>query len=126
MTPKILIVEDDHFLIKAMSYKLKQAGFDIQLCEDGSCVIKKAREFLPNLILLDLVMPNQDGFETLKILKSDLVLSQIPVIVTSNLSQDSDIKQAKKLGAAHYLIKSDTSLQSIIDTVSTYLSKPLI
>lgn len=120
---KILIVEDDQFLVKIYQTKLESEGFDIELALDGEEGIEKAAKFMPELILLDLILPKMNGFEVLKKLKTDEKTKNIPVIVLSNLGQESDVKQGMELGAVDYLIKSDHSINEIIDKIKSKLEK---
>ncbi|MDD3888148.1 MAG: response regulator [Patescibacteria group bacterium] len=120
---KILIVEDDQFLVKIYQTKLESEGFDIELALDGEEGIEKAGKFMPELILLDLILPKMNGFEVLKKLKTDEKTKNIPVIVLSNLGQESDVKQGMELGAVNYLIKSDHSINEIIDKIKKELEK---
>ena len=116
MTPKkILIAEDEKPMANALSLKLRSAGFETTLVYDGESAISAARESPFDLILLDLVMPKKDGFLVLTELKKLKITT--PVIVSSNLSQEEDIKRAKELGARDYFIKSNTTLAEIVEKV---------
>jgi DNA-binding response OmpR family regulator len=103
---KILIVEDDSFLLQMYATKLEKAGYDVKSAIDGIQGLKKVKEYLPDLILLDLVMPGQDGFYFLEELKKDMDIKLIPVIILSNLSAREDVQRCLKLGAKDYLIKA--------------------
>lgn len=103
---RILVVEDDKFLRSILSARLMREGFTVEEAVDGSEALKKIEEFQPKLILLDLVMPDIDGFEVLKRMRENDALSKIPVLVLSNLGQDEDIRRAKDLGAKEYLVKA--------------------
>jgi CheY-like chemotaxis protein len=120
---KVLVAEDDKFLIKAYSAKLAKEGFTIIMAINGNEVITKAKAEIPDVILLDLIMPEKNGFDALYELKQDETTKNIPVIITSNLSQESDIKRGKDLGAADYLVKSDTPIQEIIGRIKQVLAK---
>jgi len=122
-TKRILLAEDDKFISRAYKDGLTRAGFEVETAYDGNEALKKIRANKPNLILLDLVMPDKDGFETLEELHLDKKLKKIPVIVLSNLGQDSDVKKGKELGAVDYLIKSDHSMKEVIEKVKFYLAK---
>ncbi len=120
----ILIVEDEHAIAKALQLKLQHSGFDVQVVSNGKealalCEKKKARRF--DLILLDLIMPIMNGFDFLAALKSKGV--DIPVIVSSNLSQDEDIKRAKALGADDYYVKSEIPISGVVEHVQKILKK---
>jgi DNA-binding response OmpR family regulator len=115
---KILIAEDDSFLGNAYKMKLTKAGHELQLAADGEAALKKLESFTPDVIVLDLIMPNIDGFGVLEKVKADDRFKNIPVIVASNLGQEEDIKKAKKLGANDYVIKSDLSLNQLIEKIT--------
>ncbi len=118
----ILIAEDDTFLANAYRMKLKKAGYKVTIARDGEEAIKKVKEEKPDLILLDLVMPNKDGFETLEALKKDAKHKDVPVVITSNLGQKEDIEKCKKLGARDYIVKSDIALEELVGKIEEYLS----
>lgn len=120
---KILVAEDDKFLTKVYQAKLTKAGFEVQIAFDGEEVEKLLQNFTPNLILLDLVMPKKDGFSVLKDLKALEKYKNIPVIVTSNLSQVEDKQKAMMLGASDYIVKSDIPIQGIVDKIQEFLPK---
>ena len=112
---RILIAEDEKPMANALSLKLSSAGFEITLVYDGEAAVTAAKKAPFDLIILDLVMPVKDGFFVLEELKKLKISTK--VIVSSNLSQEEDIKRAKELGASDYFIKSDTSLAEIVDKV---------
>ncbi len=118
---KILVVEDDQFYSSIFQKKLTLEGFNVTTASDGEQCIKAVRENTFDLILLDMVMPVKDGLQTLKELKNDEVLKQIPVIILSNLGQESDIEETKKLGAIDYIVKSNMSVQQMVDKVKKYV-----
>lgn len=118
---KILIVEDDKFLLKAYKIKLEKEGFDIIMASDGNMGLEMAKKDPPSLILLDLMLPKMDGFEFLKKIKSDEKLKHIPVITISVLSQKADHEKAMELGAEGYFIKTDYTLEEIIEKIKNYL-----
>lgn len=119
---KILLVEDDRFLIKAVYTKFAQKGFEVVLANDGDEAISKAKMEKPELVLLDMVLPKKSGFEVLRELKSNPETSAIPVFILSNLAQDQDIQEGKALGAVDYIIKSNTSLSEIVEKVANFLA----
>ena len=91
---RILLAEDDRFLRKAAEVTLKRHGFTVLTASDGHDALRQARAEMPDLVLLDLIMPKLQGFEVLRTLKQDPRTEGIPVIVLSNLSQASDVQQA--------------------------------
>jgi DNA-binding response OmpR family regulator len=118
---KILVVEDDQFLSNAYKLKLTKSGFETLVATDGNEALKVLEEFTPDLILLDLIMPNLDGFGTLTALNADEKLKSIPVIVASNLGQKEDIEKAKELGAKDFIIKSNVSIEEIVQKVNSVI-----
>lgn len=116
---KILIIEDEKTLSKALELKLTLLGFAVTTAFDGengvAILLKESFE----LILLDLVMPKMGGLEVLAILKEKNILT--PVMVLSNLSQESDMRRTKELGAKEFFIKSSTPLMTIVGRVMELL-----
>jgi DNA-binding response OmpR family regulator len=117
MAKKILVAEDDKFLSTAYRVKLTKAGFDVRVVGDGQEALNSLQTFIPDFILLDLVMPVKDGFATLEAIKADEKLKTIPVIVASNLGQKEDCDRALKLGAKDFVVKSDLSLDALIQKI---------
>ena len=113
----ILIAEDDRFYGNMFETKLQKEGFDVLVCDNGKNLLAAVSSRKPDLILLDLIMPVMDGFETLKELKANSGSRDIPVVVLSNLGQDEDIERAKKEGAVDYLVKSNLSIQEMVQKV---------
>ena len=118
---KILIVEDDKYLANAHRVKLSKSGFEAMIAYDGEQAIQTLESFSPDLIVLDLIMPNKDGFAVLAELKQNPKWQHIPVIVTSNLSQKEDINRALELGAANYIIKSNSDLNDLLVKIHTII-----
>ncbi len=121
---KILIVEDDQFLLEMYSAKLKGAGFQIEIAKDGEEALDKAFEFKPDLILLDIVLPKMDGFEVLKRLKENPVLRKIRVIALTNLGQQGEVQKGTSLGADDYFIKAHFTPSEVAYRVSNFLKNP--
>jgi len=119
MTKRILIVDDEKPLAKALELKLIHEDFEAKAVYNGVDAITELGAKPYDLVLLDLVMPQEDGFTVLaNIQKLKLKTS---VIVSSNLSQEEDIDKAKSLGAIDYFIKSDTTLAEIVDKINKYM-----
>jgi DNA-binding response OmpR family regulator len=122
--PRILLIEDDRFLRRAADAALRRHGFTVLTAVDGEEGLRLARAEKPDLVLLDLIMPGMQGFEVLKLLKADADTSSIPVIVLSNLGQDSDVQHALAAGAADYLIKANLALDMLIARVKIVFEAP--
>lgn len=119
---KIVVVEDDKILLKALNVELLSNGFDVFSASDGESGLKLITKELPKLVLLDLVMPKMHGFEVLKELKSKKKTKNIPVIILSNLGQESDIEKGMELGATDYYHKASTNLGSLSEKIEEILS----
>lgn len=118
---KILIAEDDQFLANAYRVKFEKEGFEVVIAYNGEDALEKLNNFMPDAILLDLIMPKKDGFATIADLKAHSSWKKIPIVVTSNLSQIQDFNRAKELGAIDYLVKSETPISKIVEMVRKYI-----
>lgn len=116
---RILILEDEAPIARAMQLKLESSGYEADVAKNGEEGLEKVKNGKYNLILLDLVMPVLDGFGFLEALKEEKI--QIPVIVSSNLGQDEDFEKAKKLGAKDYFVKSNTPINKVMEHVEGVL-----
>ena len=114
---RVLLAEDDRFLRKAAETALKRQGFTVLPAVDGEEALRMARAETPDIVLLDLIMPKLQGFEVLRALKADPATAKIPVIILSNLGQESDVKQATEAGAVGYFVKANLSLQDLVKRV---------
>ncbi len=116
-THRILIIEDDHFLSSILKSRLEKEGFTVMQAFDGDDGLVMVRKERPDAVLLDLIMPKVSGFEVLEGISADPELSTIPVLIASNLGQDSDIEKAKTLGAHDYYVKVRTSIDELAQMV---------
>ena len=119
----VLLIEDDRFLLKIYSNRLKLKKYDVFMASEGEEGIRMALDKKPDIILLDIMLPKMDGFEVLEQLKDNVKTKKIPVIILSNLSQKKDKETADLLGAVDFLVKTDVSLDTIIDKVNQYVLK---
>lgn len=118
---KILVAEDDNFLANAYRVKLTKADFEVRIVSDGDKAIEALKSFVPDLIILDLVMPGMDGFSVLEIIKDSEEYKNIPVLVASNLGESEDIVKATKLGASDYIVKTELSMKKLIEKIGVLL-----
>jgi DNA-binding response OmpR family regulator len=114
---KILVVEDDEAVLKPLALALRAEGFDVKIAEDGEKGIAAFYESLPDLILLDLILPKINGFEVLKKIRIDAALHKIPIIILSNLAREGEIKKGLAEGAEEYIVKTNFSLQHLLEKV---------
>lgn len=119
---KILIVEDEPSLLNPLVEKFKEKGFDVSSGQNGKAGLEKALELLPDLVLLDLVMPEMDGLTVLQRLRANEKSQNIKVIVLSNLSDVEKASKAAALGALDYIVKSDWKINDIVKRVTKVLA----
>jgi len=120
---KVLIIEDDKFLIKLYSDKLRRQKFEVFESLTGEEGLNRLSVEEPDLIILDLVLPGKNGFDVLKEVKDNPKTKDIPVIILTNLGQESDIKRGLDLGAAAYLVKTEFSVNQLAEKVKEHLTK---
>lgn len=101
----IILIDDEKYITDLYSKKFLQEGFNVFTANNGRDGIKLIKIYKPDLILLDIVMPQCDGFTVLKEIKSETETKNIPVIVLTNLGSETDKKEAINLGAGDYVIK---------------------
>ena len=119
----ILVIEDDQFLRDLIFKKLEKEGFKVEMAIDGQEGFNKIAELKPSLVLLDIILPIMDGFEVLKKIRShsDQAIQKIPIVLLSNLGQDTDVEKGKSLGANDYLVKAAFTTDEIVEKVKTHL-----
>ena len=118
---RILLVEDDRFLRRAAEASLRQRGFAVTVAADGEEALVKVRAEIPDLILLDLLMPKVTGMEVLRALRAEEATKWIRVLILSNSSREQDLEAIKELGVTDYLVKANLSLQELGDRVAQLL-----
>jgi len=121
--PCVLVAEDDRFIRRIATMALERQGFTVLTAEDGEAALRQVREALPDVVLLDLIMPKVQGFEVLRRLKQDPATAGVPVIVLSSLGQESDVQRALAAGAAGYLVKAERYMQNLADELDKVLRR---
>lgn len=119
--PTLLLIEDDTFLAGMYVTKLTMEHFNVELATDGEAGLAKAKDLLPDLILLDILLPKLNGFDVLRALKADAQTAAIPVVLLTNLGQKSDVLEGLNLGAADYLIKAHFMPSEVVDKIKEHL-----
>ncbi len=122
---RILITEDDQFIAKICREQFEQEGFEVHVAHDGRQAVKHLEKEIPDVVLLDLALPEIDGIGVLRFIRSKESLCGLPVIVLSNSSCFSGLAQAAwKAGATNFLNKGDHGPQSLVNEVRKLLSPP--
>ncbi|MFZ2189977.1 MAG: response regulator [Candidatus Magasanikiibacteriota bacterium] len=114
---KILIVEDDQFTIKLYTRLLTDTGYQIISTPAASEALSLAKLEKPDLIIMDLMLLDGNGFEVIKQVRKDKTLSKVPIITLSNLGQETDINEALKKGSNKYFVKSNTRFEEVVEAV---------
>jgi DNA-binding response OmpR family regulator len=122
---KVMLVEDDSFLREICSKKLTKEGYTVYEAIDGEQVLANIEQIKPDIVLLDIILPAVDGFQILQQIKSnpDKAVSEVPVIMLSNLGQEDDIKKAMDMGAKDYLVKAHFTTEEIVQKIKSILGK---
>lgn len=118
---KILIIEDEKILAEMYQDKFSEAGFKVSLAFASEEGINLAKKEKPDLILLDILLPRENGIQFLLRLRKIPEISQIPVVALSNYDEPKTKKEAEKLGAKDYLIKTEFTPTQLIEKIKKYL-----
>jgi two-component system alkaline phosphatase synthesis response regulator PhoP len=118
---KILIIEDEELLAQMYEKKLTLEGFVCFIADNGDDGLKLAIEKKPDLILLDIMMPNKDGLSTLEDIRNIPELANVPVIMLTNLSENNYVTHAKSLGAKDYIVKSNMDPSGVVEKIRKFL-----
>lgn len=116
---RVLIAEDEVSMAKALQLKLNTVGITADIVHNGDQAIIALQQHQYSVLLLDLMMPEVDGWEVLQFAKNNSVSTKI--IITSNLTQDEDKQKANSLGAIDFIVKADTPISEIADRVKELL-----
>ena len=122
---KILIVDDDMFLLDMYALKFQQAGFDVMTASDANAALVKLRELDgdPDLMLLDIVMPGMDGLELLEVMQKEGLAQKTAKIVLSNMGDQEDAKRGDALGACSYIVKANNTPSEVLEKVKEAMVK---
>lgn len=120
---RVLIIEDDKFLIKLYSDKLTREGFEVSMAISGEEGLNKVAVEKPDMVLLDIILPQKNGFEILSEMKLNPKTKNIPVVLLTNLGQEADIKKGLELGAVNYVVKTDFSITTLAQIVRESIAR---
>jgi DNA-binding response OmpR family regulator len=117
----IMIIEDDDFLRSLAVTKLQSSGFDVESASNGQDGLAKLQSSSADLLILDLMLPVMNGFDVLRTLRNDPQYKNLPVIVFSNMGEEKDIKICLDLGITDYMIKSNFTLDELVEKINMVL-----
>lgn len=121
--PKILMIEEDRFLRKIYRDKFSRVGFEFLEATNGEEGLNKIIYEKPDVVILDLMLPKKNGFDVLIDIKRNKNTQATPVIILSNLGQESDMKKGLSLGAEDYLVKTEVSLSEVVEKAKEQVAK---
>jgi len=117
----ILLIEDDPFLIDIYSTKLKEEGYGVEVADDGEEALDKIKAHKPDLILLDIVLPNVNGWEILRRIKKEEDLKNLKIIILSNLAEKEEVEKGMSSGADKYLVKAHFTPTEVVKEITQIL-----
>ncbi len=120
--PKIALIEDDVPIVQMYLSKFETEGFDVRSAGDGDSGLELIKEFRPDVILMDLMMPHTTGLQLMQSIRNLSVTAKTKIIVLTNMGNDEVAEQVKKLGADDYLIKSDLTPSQVAERVKQVMN----
>ena len=122
MNKRILIIEDESALQDALGETFSAKGYEVERAMDGDAGVSMAKVKIPDVVILDLILPKKSGFEVLEELKKDSSTKNIPILVLTNLEGSADVERALTGGATTYLVKTNYSLNEIVNKTESLLA----
>lgn len=120
----ILFIEDEPALQQTLGGFLKEQGYAVVPALDGAAGLAAIKSERPDLVLLDLILPKKHGLDVLREMRADPAIAAIPVIVLTNVESGDAIRQATELGAKAYLVKTNYSLDEVLEKVRAVMGQP--
>jgi DNA-binding response OmpR family regulator len=118
----VLVVDDDPDVCDLVTYKLEQSGFEVRRASDGDAALREVARQVPDLVLLDIMMPGISGLEVLERWRSDVATAAIPVVMLTAKAQENDVERGFQLGADDYVVKP-FSPRELVRRVTAVLSR---
>jgi two-component system alkaline phosphatase synthesis response regulator PhoP len=122
---KILVVDDEIYIVHILDFSLGMEGYEVVTALDGEQALAKVKTEEPDLIVLDIMMPKLDGYETCRVLKSDPETKHIPVILLSAKGRNVDQKMGFQVGADDYITKP-FSPRKLVERINLILGQPTV
>ncbi len=117
----ILLVEDEPLLGTLLRQRLEKEGFSVSLARDGSEGLELLKNKQFDLVLLDIILPKVSGFEFLEQAQADPQMQKVPIVITSNLGQETDLEKGQSLGAVGYFVKARISMEELVERIKEFL-----
>lgn len=118
----VFLIDDDQFLLEMYAVKFKSSGFEVEIASDSESALVKLRSgYLPDIVLLDVVMPKMSGFELLELLRKENLVANAKIIILSNLGQKEDIEKGKSLGVDDYVVKASFTPTEVVEKIKTLI-----
>jgi DNA-binding response OmpR family regulator len=112
--PKILVVDDDPFILMSLEFLMKKNGYDVMVARNGTEAMAIVEKQQPHLVLLDIMMPDVDGYQICKIIKSNPALANIKVVFMSAKTKEADVAKGYSLGASLYITKPFSTREMVV------------
>ena len=119
---RILLVEDEPLLGNLLRQRLDHEGFVVELVRDGESALNMLHTNPPDLMLLDIILPKISGFELMEKVQADPTIQKVPIVIISNLGQESDLEKGQSLGAIGYFIKAKISMEDLVGQIKSFLT----
>lgn len=120
---KILIVEDEPMLSSILKARFEKEGFEVTQAKDGVEALSLLKQNRYDLVLLDIILPKMSGFEVMESIKNDPNTNPTPIVIVSNLGQESDIQRGEMLGAIGYFIKARLSIEELVSKIKEFFEE---
>ncbi len=123
ITKKILLVEDEPMLSNLLKGRLEKDGFQVIQAKDGDEALTDLKRDKYDLVLLDIILPKMSGFEVMESMRTDPNMQDVPVVIVSNLGQESDVEKGQMLGAVGYFIKAQLSIEELVSKIRDFFTE---
>lgn len=120
MTHSVLVVDDEPNILLSLEFLVRQAGFDVRVARDGEAALSAIAENQPDLVLLDVMMPNRDGYDVCQTIRADPRLKDVKIIMLTAKGREVEREKGIALGADDYITKP-FSTREVIEKVRQYL-----
>jgi DNA-binding response OmpR family regulator len=122
MTRSVLVVDDEPNIVLSLEFLIKQAGYEVRVARDGDAALKAIEERLPDLVLLDVMMPKRDGFDVCETIRANPVWKDVPIIMLTAKGRDIEREKGLALGADAYITKP-FSTRDALDQIRQFLGE---